>query len=97
VGGTRSFLYALFLLRIGQLPDLPPGINVLCYEVGRLFAGPSFISLDEARRIAEQFCPKARADGLAVCGFGATLTRDLYICCRNGLTESVPKRTVIWL
>ena len=40
VGGTRGFLYALFLLRIGQPPDLPPGINVLCYEVGRLFAGP---------------------------------------------------------
>ena len=31
------------------------------------------------------------AGGFAVCGFRATLTRDLYICCRNGLTESVPK------
>jgi len=30
----------------------------------------------------------------AVCDFGATLTKDLYICCRNGLTESVPKRTI---
>jgi len=25
------------------------------------------------------------------------LTRDLYICCRNGLTESVPNRTMIGL
>src|SRR6516165_6782034 len=33
--------------------------------------------------------------GFAVCDFSATLTRDLYICCRNGLTESVPKQTVI--
>jgi len=29
------------------------------------------------------------------CGISATLTRVLYICCRNGLTESVPKRTMI--
>jgi hypothetical protein len=34
--------------------------------------------------------------GFAVCGFSATLTTHLYICCRNGLTESVPKRTMIW-
>jgi hypothetical protein len=39
----------------------------------------------------------AANNGFAVRGFSATLTRDLYICCRNGLTESVPKRTVIWL
>jgi hypothetical protein len=35
--------------------------------------------------------------GFAVCGFTATLTKDLYVCCRNRLTESVHKRTVIGL
>jgi len=29
VGGTRGFLYARFLLRIGHLPNLPPGINAV--------------------------------------------------------------------
>jgi hypothetical protein len=37
------------------------------------------------------------AGGFAVCGFSATLTKDLYICRRIGLTESVSKRTVIGL
>jgi hypothetical protein len=35
--------------------------------------------------------------GFAVCGFSATLTRDLHIWCRNRLIESVHKRTVIGL
>jgi hypothetical protein len=30
------------------------------------------------------------AGGFAVCGFSATLTRDLYICCPNGLTGISP-------
>src|SRR6516225_12442335 len=38
----------------------------------------------------------ASAVANAVCGFSATLTRDLYICFRNGSTESVPKQTMIW-
>src|SRR5215469_8041583 len=29
VGGTHGFLYARFLLRIGHLPNLPPGINAV--------------------------------------------------------------------
>ena len=35
--------------------------------------------------------------GLRFCGFSATLTRDFYISLLDGLTESVPKRTVIGL
>jgi hypothetical protein len=49
------------------------------------------------RRQGVEGATPVAAGGFAVCGFGATLTRDLYICCWNGLTESVPKRTVIGL
>jgi hypothetical protein len=36
VGRACGFFYALILHRIGHLPNLPPGINAVVYEVGRL-------------------------------------------------------------
>jgi hypothetical protein len=50
VGGACGFLYALILLRIGHLPDLPPEISCCVYEVGRLFAGP-FIFTNNKRQV----------------------------------------------
>ena len=39
MGGACGFLYALILLRIGHLPDLPPGINAVL-EVGPVIRRP---------------------------------------------------------
>jgi hypothetical protein len=60
VGGACGFLYALILLRIGHLPNLPPGVKFLpnlppgikcCvnYERGRLFPAPLFHQQDGKR------------------------------------------------
>ena len=41
MGGARGLLYGRILLRTGQLPDLPPGINAALHmRWGRLYVGP---------------------------------------------------------
>jgi hypothetical protein len=53
--------------------------------------------LSKTARMGKGKVVGAQTGGFAVCGFSATLTRDLHIWCRNRLNESVHKRTVIGL